>query len=204
MSERVHRTGSFKLDCEEEKENKGMAALENKLLKHRTILVSSQVNRELAEKVLSKLLLLEAEDPAGKITVYVNSPGGDADSGFAIYDAMKFVSCPVRTVCAGLCASAGVVIYLGGDKGERYSLPNARFLIHQPSAGAQGQASDIEITANEILKLRDRYNTIVSAETGVPVKQIAKDANRDFWLSPEEAKKYHLVDKIVTGRGEIE
>lgn len=204
MSERVHRTGSFRLDCEEDKENKAMATLENKLLKHRTILVSSQVSRELAEKVLSKLLLLEAEDPAGRITVYVNSPGGDADSGFAIYDAMKFVACPVRTVCAGLCASAGVVIYLGGDKGERYSLPNARFLIHQPSAGAQGQASDIEITANEILKLRDRYNAIVSAETGIPVKQIAKDANRDFWLSPEEAKEYHLVDKIVTGRGEIE
>ena len=111
--------------------------------------------------------------------------------------------CPVRTICAGLCASAGVIIFLGGDKGERYSLPNSRFLLHQPSVAAQGQASDIEITAKEILKIRDRYNEVVSKETGISVKQILKDANRDFWLSADDAEKYGLVDRIVANRSEV-
>jgi ATP-dependent Clp protease protease subunit len=202
MSNKRYERSEPEMGCETE-EDKSMALLENKLLKHRTILVSDQVNRDLVEKVVAKILLLEAEDPKKMITVYVNSPGGDADSGFAIYDAMKFVSCPVRTVCAGLCASAGVVIFLGGDKGERFSFPNARFLLHQPSTGTQGQASDIEITAKEIVKMRDRYNQIVSKETGITVKQIAKDANRDFWLSAEEAEKYGLLDRIIATRSEI-
>lgn len=186
-----------------EKERDVRGWLEKKLLEHRTILVSAMVNRDLMEKTVSRILVLEAENASEPITVFVNSPGGDADSGFAIYDAMKFVSCPVRTVCAGLCASAGVIIFLGGEKGQRYTLPHSRFLIHQPSVAAEGQASDIEITAKEILKIRDRYNGIVSRETGIPEKQLLKDADRDFWLSAEEAEKYGLVDRIIANRSEI-
>ena len=202
MSEKVHRFDSADGSCSDEG-GKNEAFLEKKLLEHRTILISSAVDRELSEKVMAKIMVLEAMDDKAMITVFVNSPGGDADSGFAIYDAMKFVSCPVRTICAGLCASAGVIIYLGGDKGERFSLPNARFLLHQPSVAAQGQASDIEITAKEVLKIRDRYNEIVSKETGIAVKQILKDANRDFWLSAEESEKYGLVDRIIANRSEL-
>ncbi|MHC4942131.1 MAG: ClpP family protease [Planctomycetota bacterium] len=195
--------GKPAIDCDSEKNSSESAFIEKKLLEHRTVLVSSVVNRELMEKTVSKLLLLEAEDPKKLITVYVNSPGGDADSGFAIYDAMKFVNCPVRTICSGLCASAGIIIYLGGDSGERISFPNSRFLIHQPSVQAQGQASDLEITALQILKIRERYNEIVSRETGVSAKQIQKDADRDFWLTAEEALDYKLVDRIVATRKEI-
>ena len=116
---------------------------------------------------------------------------------------MKFVKAPVRTICAGLSASAAVIIFLGGEKGQRYCLPNSRFLIHQPSTYAQGQASDIEITAAEIIKIRDRYNRIVSEETGTPADKIVEDANRDFWLNAEESMEYGLIDKIVNSQGEL-
>jgi len=178
-------------------------ALSKKLLEHRTILVARQVDKKLMERVTAQLLVLSHDDSSKPITVYVNSPGGDADSGFAIYDMMKFVKAPVRTICAGLSASAGVIIYLGGEKGHRYCLPNSRFLIHQPSTFAQGQASDLEITAKQIMKIRDRYNAIVAEETGTPAKQIVKDANRDFWLTAEEAKAYGLVDHVVMAQGEV-
>lgn len=202
MSEKAIRMNGFDCGCgDDEGKDKGFIA--RKLLQNRTILVASVVTRDLMEDVSAKLLLLEAEDPKGQITMFVNSPGGDADSGFAIYDTMKFVSCPVRTVCAGLCASAGVIIYLGSDKGARFSFPGSRFLIHQPSVQAQGQASDIEITAQQIIKIRDRYNGIVSKETGISDKQLLKDANRDFWLAAPEAMEYGLVDKIVASRKEL-
>lgn len=175
-----------------------------KLLKSRTILIAKGVDKELMEKVTARLLILSHEDASKPITVYVNSPGGDADSGFAIYDVMRFVKAPVRTVCAGLCASAGVIIFLGGEKGQRFSLPNSRFLIHQPSTYAQGQASDLEITAKQILKIRERYNRIVATETGVPEEKILADANRDFWLDASQAKDYGLVDRIVTQQGELD
>ncbi|MBU0754642.1 MAG: ATP-dependent Clp protease proteolytic subunit [Planctomycetes bacterium] len=191
-------------DCgKEESDKHGGAFIEKKLLENRTILVSSVVNRELMEYTVSRLLLLEAKDPKAMITVFVNSPGGDADSGFAIYDAMKFITCPVRTICSGLCASAGVIIYLGSDPGERLCLPNSRFLIHQPSVQAQGQASDLEITAQQIIKIRERYNAIVAQETGNKASQILKDANRDFWLTAQEAHDYKLVDKIIASRKDI-
>ncbi|MBI4882071.1 MAG: ATP-dependent Clp protease proteolytic subunit [Planctomycetes bacterium] len=194
------------VECPEEgEEGKGdKGALAAKLLKARTILIAKQVDKELMEKVTAQLLVLSHEDQAQPISVYVNSPGGDADSGFAIYDMMKFVKAPVHTICAGLCASAAVIIYLGGVKGQRLCLPNSRFLIHQPSTYAEGQASDIAITAKQILKIRDRYNQIVAAETGTAADKIMKDANRDFWLSAEEALEYGLVDRIVAAQGEIE
>jgi ATP-dependent Clp protease protease subunit len=202
MSDKAIRMNGFDCGCGED-HGKEQGFITKKLLENRTILVASVVTRDLMEEVSAKLLLLEAEDPKGQITMFVNSPGGDADSGFAIYDTMKFVSCPVRTVCAGLCASAGVIIYLGGDKGSRFSFPGSRFLIHQPSVQAQGQASDIEITAQQIIKIRDRYNAIVSKETGIPDKRILKDANRDFWLAAPEAMEYGLVDKIISNRKEL-
>jgi ATP-dependent Clp protease protease subunit len=195
--------GKPAIACDADHKGGEAAFIEKKLLEHRTIMVSSVVNRELMESTVSKLILLEAEDPKKLITMYVNSPGGDADSGFAIYDAMKFVNCPVRTVCSGLCASAGIIIFLGGDSGERITFPNSRFLIHQPSVQAQGQASDLEITAQQILKIRERYNSIVSRETGVTAKQIQKDADRDFGLTAEEALDYKLVDRIVATRKEL-
>ncbi len=193
--------------CPEHDQKKGGGhgdSLGMRLLKHRTIVIAKPVDKELMERVSTQLLLLSAENSSKPITVYVNSPGGDADSGFAIYDVMKFVRAPVRTVCAGLCASAAIIIFLGSEKGQRFSLPNSRFLIHQPSTQAMGQASDLEITAKEIIKIREKYNEVVAAETGVSAKQVIKDANRDFWLSADEAKSYGLVSKIVKEMGEIE
>lgn len=175
-----------------------------RMLKARTILIAKPVDKELMEKVTTLLLLMSNEDSRKPITVYVNSPGGDADSGFAIYDMMRFVKAPVRTICAGLCASAGIIIFLGGERGQRFTLPNSRFLIHQPSTYAQGQASDLEITAKQILKIRDRYNQIVATETGISKDKVQSDANRDFWLDAQEAKAYKLVDKIITEQGEID
>lgn len=204
MNERRRETNPQHGQLAKGDEGKGDSGiLGRKLLESRTILIAKQVDKPLMEKVTAQLLVMSHDDSSKPITVYVNSPGGDADSGFAIYDAMKFVKAPVHTICAGLSASAAVIIYLGGEKGHRYCLPNSRFLIHQPSTYAQGQASDIEITAKQIIKIRDRYNEIVAAETGTPAKQIVKDANRDFWLNAEEAKAYGLVDQIVTAQGEI-
>src|SRR6185436_5576791 len=144
-----------------------------------------------------RLLYLEQKDPKAEITVVVNSPGGSADSGFGIYDMMKFISCPIKAICAGLCASAAVLIFLGGAKGRRYMLPNSRFLLHQPSTQAFGQASDMEITANEILRTRKKYAEIVAKEIGSTAEKVEADSNRDFWLSSDECKKYGLVDKII-------
>jgi ATP-dependent Clp protease protease subunit len=175
-----------------------------RMLKTRTILIAKAVDKELMERVTAQLMLMAADDAKKPITVIVNSPGGDADSGFAIYDVMRFVKAPVRTICAGLCASAGIIIFLGGRKGQRYSLPNSRFLIHQPSTYAQGQASDLEITARQILLIRDRYNEIVGRETGRSKAEVQKDANRDFWLDAAEAKTYKLVDKVIESQSEMD
>lgn len=174
------------------------------LLKQRVVMIAKPVDRLLMERVSSALLLLDGRDRQKPITVFVNSPGGDADSGFAIYDVMKFVQAPVRTICAGLAASAGVPIFLGGRKGMRFSLPNSRFLLHQPSMQAMGAASDIEITANEIERIRTKYNRIIQEETGKPAEQVRADCNRDFWLSAQEAVGYGLVDRIVLSASEID
>lgn len=186
------------------KGKKGEDGMLGRLLKARTIVIAKPVDKELMQAVTTQLLLMAAEDSRKPITVYVNTPGGDADSGFAIYDMMRFVKAPVRTVCAGLAASAGIIIFLGGEKGQRYSLPHSRFLIHQPSTYAQGQASDLEITAKQILLIREKYNQIVGKETGRTAEQVTKDANRDFWLDASEAKSYKLVDKIITEQGELD
>ncbi len=191
--------------CEDTKEDgKGDHGWMSKaLLKSRTLIAGRQVTDQMAQDVITRLLLLEQEDPKAPVTVYINSPGGSADSGFAIYDMMKMIRCPVQTVAVGLCASAGVTIFMGGSKGMKYTLPYARFLLHQPSTGAYGQASDLEITAKEILRLREVYAEIIQKEMGLDKQKLLEDANRDFWLSAQEALDYGLLDKIITNRKEL-
>lgn len=190
-------------ECESKPEKKEPGALAKELLDSRSIIISEEISEELAQAVYAQILVLDMRSQTDPITVYINSPGGDADSGFGIYDMLQFAAAPIRTVVSGLCASAAVTIFLAADKGCNYCLPNARFLLHQPSTGIRGSASDIQITADEINKTRDRYNQIVSNVTGKKIDQIAKDADRDFWLSPEDALKYGLVTKIITSRKEL-
>ena len=191
-------------DHDDDTNGKEFTKIDKLLLDSRCVVISREVSDRLADRVIKHLLLLEANDAEKPITVYVNSPGGSADSGFAIFDMLRFVKPPVRTICSGLCASAAVIIYLGSPKGSRFSLPNSRFLIHQPSTVAMGSASDIEITANEILAIKRRYNEIVAAETGKTVEQVDSDADRDFWLSAQAATDYGLVDRIVAARGDLD
>ena len=184
--------------CEEEKPAQ-QEGLSLRLLKNRVVIVSGEVTQELAEKIITQLLLLdyESQEP---ITVYVCSPGGHVDSGFAIYDIMKFVQSPVTTIGVGWVASIAVPILMGAPKDRRFALPNTRFLIHQPSGGAGGQAADIRIEAQEILKIRERINRLLSAETGHPIDKIAKDSDRNFWMSAEEALEYGLIGEIISRR----
>lgn len=194
-----------RLEDEEKKAKETEAPrLQERLLEARTILAADEVSDELYRKVAVSLILLERLDPKAQITVFVNSPGGSADSGFAIYDLLRFSSCPIRTVANGVVASAAVLIYLGAEKGQRYSLPSARFLLHQPSTMVRGQSSDIDIAAREIVKLRRRYNEIVAETTGKDIAVVEKDSDRDFWLTPIEAKEYNLVDRIVKTRAELD
>jgi len=190
-------------DDDEKEKDGGEGGLLKQLLKTRAIQVYEPISDKIARKVHSQLLLMQQQDEKSPITVYVNSPGGAADSGFAIYDALRFFKPPVRTVVNGLCASAAVMVFLAAPKERRFSLANSRFLLHQPSTFVQGSASDIQISAEEIVKLRERYNQIVAAETGKNVDQVTRDADRDFWLSPEDAKAYGLVGKVVKHIGEI-
>ncbi len=167
------------------------------MLKARTVLVNGEVDQDLAQKVISHLIVLDAEshDP---IRVIITSPGGHVDSGYAIHDVMRFIESPIITIGAGWVASIAVPIFFGAPKGKRFSLSGTRFLIHQPSGGAGGQASDIRIEAQEIIKIRKRINEMISKETGQPVEKVAKDSERNFWMSADEAVAYGLVDKIIT------
>lgn len=167
-----------------------------RLLKHRVVIISGEITQELAEKTISQLLLLdyESQDP---ITAYVCSPGGHVDSGFAIHDVMRFIQSPVTTIGVGWVASIAVPIMMGAPKERRWALPNTRFLIHQPSGGAGGQAADIRIEAQEILKIRERINRLLAEETGHPVEKIAKDSDRNFWMTAQEALEYGLIGKII-------
>ncbi len=173
-----------------------------RLLETRTVLVSGQVDEKLSERAISQLLILNSvnHDP---IRMVITSQGGHVDSGFAIHDMMKFIESPVITLGAGWVASIGVPILLGAEKDSRYSLPNTRFLLHQPSGGAGGQASDIRIAAEEILKLRERINRLIAGETGNSVEQVENDSDRNFWMNSEEALEYGLITKIVTSANEI-
>lgn len=186
-----------------EKKDKGGKAMNDRLLDARTLIIAEEVTDALYRKVATMLTLLERKDPDAPITVFVNSPGGSADSGFAIYDLFRFTSCPIHTVANGVVASSAVLIFLGGADGKRHALPNARFLLHQPSTATRGQASDIDITAREISKIRRRYNEIVAEVTGRNLDLVEKDSDRDFWLSAQEAVDYKLCNRIVRTRAEL-
>lgn len=187
----------------EEKPADTPAPILKQLLESRSVLLTGPVTDELSQKILAQLLVLDAQDAEKPIRVYINSPGGSVDAGFAIYDAMRFVRAPVHAICAGLAASAATVILLGADKGHRFSLPNTRFLLHQPSTGMQGQASDISIGAQQILNLRARINRLLAAETGQPIERIETDTHRDYWMTAEESVEYGLIDSIVGSSADL-
>ena len=172
----------------------------SRLLKERVIFLVGPVNDVTANLVVAQLLFLEAENPDKDIHFYINSPGGSVSAGLGIYDTMQLVNSDVATICTGLAASMGAVLLTAGAKGKRSALPHSRVMIHQPLGGAQGQASDIEITAREILKTKRELYEILSVHSGVPVKKIEKDADRDYWLSAREAKDYGLIDEVLSKR----
>lgn len=194
-----------RMDDEEDDEKSSGARLPivKRLLDSRTILLCGPVTDDLAREVMAQLLVLDAMDGKRPIKVFINSPGGSVDAGFAIYDAMRFVSAPVHSICAGLAASAATVILLGAAKGRRWSLPNTRYLIHQPSTGMQGTASDVAIGAKEILNLRQKVNELLAAETGQTVARIADDTRRDYWMSAEEAQQYGLIQHICATTADL-
>jgi len=170
----------------------------SRLLKDRIIFLSDEVNDITASLVVAQLLFLEAEDPEKDINLYINSPGGSVSAGFAIYDTMQFIKADVSTICVGLAASMGAFLLAGGAKGKRYALPNAEIMIHQPLGGARGQATEIEIQAKQILKIKKRLNTMLAENTGKPYEIVCQDTERDNYMTSEEAKEYGLIDNIIT------
>ncbi|HBJ59292.1 MAG TPA: ATP-dependent Clp endopeptidase proteolytic subunit ClpP [Verrucomicrobia bacterium] len=169
----------------------------SRLLLDRIVFISGEVNDEMANAVVAQLLFLQSQDPKKQINVYVNSPGGSVTAGLAIYDTMQFVSCPIATYCIGQAASMGAVLLTAGRKGLRYALPHARIMIHQPWGGAEGKASDIEITAREILRLKDILNGILAQHAGKEKEDVVKDTDRDHFMSAEEAREWGLIDKVI-------
>ncbi len=172
----------------------------SRLLKDRIIFLGEEVNETTASLVVAQLLFLESEDPGKDIQLYINSPGGMVTAGMAIYDTMQYIKCDVSTICIGLAASMGAFLLAGGTKGKRYALPNAEVMIHQPSGGARGQATDIQITAENILKTKKRLNEILAANTGKSYEQVAADTERDYYMSAQEALEYGLIDGVITSR----
>ncbi len=174
------------------------------LIKARTILISDPIDHKLTTRVIAQLLLMDSDDPEKPITILINSPGGSADDGFAIYDLIRFIRPPVRIVSVGLSASAATVIMLAAEKGNRFALPNARIMIHQPSMRMVGTAEDVKRTAEQILILRERINELYAQETGQPLDKVVEDTDRDYWMSAQEAVKYGLISKVVTHFNELE
>ena len=172
----------------------------SRLLKDRIIFLGEEVNETTASLVVAQLLFLESEDPNKDIHLYINSPGGMVTAGLAIYDTMQYIKCDVSTICIGLAASMGAFLLSGGAKGKRYALPNAEIMIHQPSGGAKGQATEIQIAAENILKTKKRLNEILAANTGKPYETIAADTERDNYMSAQEAAEYGLIDSVITHR----
>ncbi len=189
---------------EKNKENKELEDLASKLLKSRTVVISQQVDAELTAKVLSQLVLLEQEDHEEPVTGLINSPGGDIFSGFAIFDMLNFIACPVTTIVTGFAASMGSILSMAADKGRRFAMPQAKIMIHQPLLmGYQGRASECEIQAREILKTRDHLVKLYSEQTGKSREEIKKALDRDNWFTAEEALEYGLLDKVVHSRSEL-
>jgi len=176
----------------------------SRLLKDRIIFLGTAMNDEIANLIIAQLLFLESEDPDKDINFYVNSPGGLVTAGLAVYDTMQYIKPDITTVCIGQAASMGAVLLAAGTRGKRYSLPNSRILIHQPMGGFQGQASDIEIQAREILRMKDRLNQILMDHTGKKMEDIQKDTDRDFFMSGDEAKKYGIIDHVIANRDDLD
>ncbi len=176
----------------------------SRLLKDRIVFLGTPVDDDVANVIIAQFLFLESEDPDKDISLYINSPGGSVSSGLAIYDTMQYVKPQVSTICLGLAASMGAFLLAGGAKGKRFALPNARVMIHQPSGGAGGQASDIEIQAKEIIKTKKRLNELLAANTGQSFERIERDAERDYWMSSAEAKDYGLLDEVITSKKALE
>ncbi len=174
--------------------------LYSRLLKDRIIILGSEIDEDVANIVVAELLFLEAEDPEKDIHFYINSPGGLVTAGLAIYDTMQYIKPDIVTICVGQAASMAAVLLAAGTKGKRFALPHSRIMIHQPLGGAQGQATDIEIQAKEILRIRDMLNQILSEHTGQPIERVRKDTDRDFYMSPEEALEYGIIDGILKKR----
>ena len=170
----------------------------SRLLKERIIFLGEEVNETTASLVVAQMLFLEAEDPEKDIHLYINSPGGSVTAGMAIYDTMQFVKCDVSTICIGMAASMGAFLLAGGAKGKRFALPNAEIMIHQPSGGAQGQATEIEIAAKHILQTKEKLNRMLAENTGRPYEEVCEDTDRDNWKTAEEAKEYGLIDEVIT------
>jgi ATP-dependent Clp protease protease subunit len=182
-----------------EQSNRGERAYDiySRLLKDRIIFLGSQVNDVVANSIIAQMLFLDAEDPTKDIHLYINSPGGSITAGMAIFDTMQFIKADVSTICVGLAASMGAFLLNAGAPGKRYALPNSEIMIHQPLGGAEGQATDIEIRARRILKMRDKLNRILSERTGQPLERIEKDTDRDYFMSAAEAKEYGLIDQVI-------
>lgn len=172
----------------------------SRLLKDRIIFLGSEIVDDVANSIVAQLLFLESEDPDKDINIYINSPGGSVTAGLAIYDTMQYIKPQVSTICVGLAASMAAILLAGGSKGKRLALPNAEVMIHQPLGGARGQASDIEIQAKNILKTKERMNKILASHTGQDIETIARDTDRDNYMTAEEAMKYGLIDKIIEAR----
>ncbi len=175
----------------------------SRLLKERIIFLGSGVNDDVANVIVAQLLFLEAEDPEKDITFYINSPGGSVTAGMSIYDTMQYVKCDIATLCMGQAASMGSFLLAAGTDGKRYSLPNARIMIHQPMGGFQGQATDIDIHAREILRIKDDLNRLLAHHTKRPLEKIAADTERDYFMSAREAQEYGIIDKVLTNRDEL-
>ncbi|MGE1103476.1 ATP-dependent Clp endopeptidase proteolytic subunit ClpP [Peribacillus simplex] len=169
----------------------------SRLLKDRIIMIGEEITDHLANSVVAQLLFLAADSPDKEITIFINSPGGSTSAGFAIYDTMQYIKPDIRTVCTGMAASFGAMLLLAGTKGKRCALPNSEIMLHQPLGGARGQATEIEISARRILKLKDHINQIISERTGQPIEKVAKDTDRDYFLSAIEAKDYGIIDEII-------
>jgi len=187
----------------EEKPNEGMDPLSHKFLKTRQILLSGEINKASAERVIRQLLVLEADSDVEPIKIFIDSPGGDADAGFAIFDMIRFIKSPVYTIGMGLVASAASIVLIAAPAKNRFGLPNSHYLIHQPLSGIKGVATEIEIHALELEKMRVKINELIAIETGLPVEKISKDTDRDFWMTAPEAKDYNLISKVIVSRKEL-
>ncbi len=189
-----------------EQSNRGERAYDiySRLLKDRIIFLGSAIDNEIANLIVAQLLFLESEDPEKDISFYINSPGGVVTAGMAIYDTIQYIKSDVATVCIGQAASMGALLLAAGSEGKRFALPNSRIMIHQPLGGAQGQATDIKIQATEILRMKDNLNEILSSHTHQTIEKVAKDTDRDFFMSGAEAVEYGIVDRVVADRSELE